>query len=122
MERAIAEAWINELRSGRYKQGQREIRSLDDLFDAPGVLADLAVRTGVCEWLQVDFEDGPAWCVNGSGPERHLIPTLVVTWSGIRMPNPLLKLPSGEVTVLSRLNELPFKDIADVLEYNYLPT
>jgi hypothetical protein len=120
MERTIAQAWVEELRSGHYNQGTREIRSLDNLFDAVGVLTELAVKAGVCEWIKVDFEEGPAWCVNGSGPERHLIPTLVVRWCGIRMANPLLKLSSGEVVTLSLLNKLSFGDIANVLEYNYL--
>lgn len=46
---ATKKEWVDALRSGNYKQGKGYLRSLDNKFDAMGVLLDIS---GV-EWLEV---------------------------------------------------------------------
>lgn len=49
MKKELKEKWLEELRSGRYAQGRKALRSADDKFCCLGVLADIVAPE---EWEQ----------------------------------------------------------------------
>jgi hypothetical protein len=140
----VRRAWTKALRSDRFRQGRgRLARSYvpitdvntvdltstsDATLDVPtaefcclGVLCVLALEAGV----DVRTE------LRRSLTDRHLtltqlfdgrdsyLPTSVTTWSGLRAPNPVIRVTAATTyTTLSMLNDrgTPFVDVADAIE------
>lgn len=106
--------WVAELRSGKYQQGKRLLRSADDEYCCLGVLCELAVKHGVI---------GPAEQKNeysyGYGPNSEwfgALPPKVAGWAGLRHSNG--SYYGGNGGSLTDLNDggTSFAEIADVIE------
>lgn len=53
MKKEIADIWVKELRSGKYKQGKGYLRQIDDKYCCLGVLCDIAIQHKQCpDWNQ----------------------------------------------------------------------
>ena len=96
MDKELKAKWVAALRSGKYKQGQGRLRSVDDTFCCLGVLADVEGKT----WeliQQVYVVDGERWAVYGS-----------------------YHLPTDAVGRLAHMNDegSTFEELADYIEEN----
>lgn len=100
MKPEVKEAWIKALRSGKYKQGQRRLRTNDGKFCCLGVLCDIS---GLAEWG------------TGKGPgayqepgdylgEGAVLPVAVQEWAGLEDGNPTIQIPDGDYS-LATLND-----------------
>jgi hypothetical protein len=125
--------WLKALRSGEYVQGRNALREAQpegpDGFCCLGVLADLAVKAGVCEWTldrrgeetQYSIDDNPFY-----------LPQAVAEWAQIRgshtggyntgsIKDNIFVLEAD--AYVSSLNDsrVPFSKIADYIESNVAP-
>lgn len=124
MNKLVKEAWLNRLRSGKYKQGQGA------LFDGKshcclGVLCELYKDVKGGEWIQ----DGSSYELMGEG---GVLPDKVMKWAGLKGANPYVTLyegtPDETIASLSELNDadvtikgkrLRFKGIAKIIEKHF---
>lgn len=99
MDPKIKEAWINALRSGKYKQTTGSLQN-EDGFCCLGVLCDLySQQSG--EWIKnkekITFSDGEM--------EREDIPpTKVAEWAGLEESDPFIMV-NGEAKAITYLND-----------------
>lgn len=116
---AILNEWVAALRSGKYKQGQRYLRSCNDEYCCLGVLADIE---GV-QW-ELTKQCGAYYSRNrrstsiylyfgdsGVSTEGDISPCAV--YDGTNIHNALAGMNDAG---------LPFHDIATVLEHVYVQT
>jgi len=90
--------WLENLRSGKYKQGFNTLRNVDNEFCCLGVLCDIS-------GLEIDWGN---WAQ---------LPDNVQKWAGLDY-NPRVNTKYG-IQQLSRCNDtykLSFKEIADLIE------
>lgn len=113
MKQEVKGLWTTALRSGEYKQGKSQLRierSEETQHCCLGVLTDLAVKAGVCNW-NVD--------VHGADP--HL-PSMVREWAGLNDSNPYVPFIDSDGFEddenLANLNDgsHSFTEIADLIE------
>lgn len=105
----VYQLWLDALRSGKYRQGQGQLRQTDgnghNRFCCLGVLCDLAVKDG-----------GPKWN-SERGPENHAAePSAKIL--------KFMGLTDNEVNDLIGLNDdelRNFKEIADYIEHVIMP-
>ena len=75
MNPLIKAKWVSALRSGEFKQGTMQLRTLDDKYCCLGVLCALAVREGVIDpplpGVQGQFTD--AYYFDGNKNSSHAI-------------------------------------------------
>ena len=109
----ILNKWVEALRSGKYKQGQHNLRNADNTYCCLGVLCDIEGAN----W-QIDNE-----CFWAFGMYTVYKGTHNVTSSGTIWPCYVVT-PKTEYRSLASLNDngLPFNDIATVLEHVYVQT
>lgn len=88
MDKQVKQKWLAALRSGEYKQGKYRLRETDVLWDATGVLCDLAERQGVIGPPQ--YLDDAQGVFTGyrygdkqSGWHATGLPEAVIKWSGV---------------------------------------
>jgi hypothetical protein len=99
MNQEIKQKWVEALRSGKYEQGQRQLRK-GDKYCCLGVLCHVMGGrfNGVAQWL----------------PERYRIA------AGLDKPNPIVSVTNeqGRSMSLAVLNDAgrPFTEIADIIE------
>jgi hypothetical protein len=127
MKPEIKQRWVAALRSGKYKQGRKQLRFMDDnSFCCLGVLTDLAVQDGVCRWgarfsppsdtPQAGNDTAPPIFTNGA------LDMDVQKWSGCRTASPWLgsknplQPPERNLIVLNDHLEYTFEQIADLIE------
>lgn len=81
MNPEIKAKWLTALRSGEYKQGVGYLRQADNTYCCLGVLADIAVKEGVCEapFLKSDSLV-PHWTYDGMSGDLSVE---LERWSGI---------------------------------------
>jgi len=112
----IAEKWVAALRSGKYKQGRRQLRS-GDSYCCLGVLCDLAVKEGVIKCERSLTFDAVLY---GDELEKAYLPCQVITWSG--MKNAFGRLNKVYLNEdLANMNDrgCSFEEIADAIERHY---
>ncbi len=84
MKTAIKKRWVAALRSGKYKQGKRLLKTEDGKYCCLGVLTDLYTKSKVCS-----PEDKSEWessrRIDGEG---RVLPYKVRIWAGIDESNP----------------------------------
>jgi hypothetical protein len=93
MNPEIKERWIAALESGEYPQG-RGLLVRDGNYCCLGVLTDLAVKDGVCEWT-----DGRGVMEPGDGDDEGYLedgttPNDVQEWAGLPDCNPSVSVPA----------------------------
>lgn len=98
MKEEIKKKWVEKLRDGSYKQGQKKLctveKGKDTKYCCLGVLTDLAVKEGVIMWNGYLEKDENSVCRYVQdikyGATSGVIPRKVVYWSGLKDENPLL--------------------------------
>lgn len=108
MNARIKARWLKALRSGRYRQGQKQLRT-ENGFCCLGVLCDLARRSGVADWNNDGHFDG----------EYAYLPESVVEWAGLNTQDPkVIQRKDLPKKLLSTLNDSgkSFKQIALYIE------
>lgn len=111
MNPEIKQKWTEELRSGKYPQGNGLLRSDDDRFCCLGVLCEVAVVEGVID---------PPELVSGlrryvyDGYESAVLPEKVVEWAGLDRDIP--KIGPSNAWRLNDTLEYSFEQIADEID------
>lgn len=112
MKPEIKARWVAALRSGEYQQGS-DFLNCQGNYCCLGVLCDLAVKDGECEW----DSRGPVMrmCIDGNSVT---LPQVVREWAGLPAANPRLIYDDIDLPV-SELNDeigLKFPQLADLIE------
>lgn len=106
MKESVAKEWIAALRSGKYKQGQGQLKT-QDKFCCLGVLCDISKQS---EWFNSYYD------------ENHCTPSpKIVKWAEMKERNPMV-LVEGEFWSLAMINDIKkysFEKIADIIEKNW---
>lgn len=112
MKPEIKKRWVDALRSGKYQQG-RDYLSFQGCYCCLGVLCDLAVKEGVCEWESRGID--ACLHIDGGGVS---LPQAVREWAGVPSANPRAIYDDIDLPV-SELNDeigLTFPQLADLIE------
>jgi len=115
MNADIKARWVAALRSGDYKQGRATMRQRTpdgDTFCCLGVLSDLAVKGGVCEWEAFNEKTYGINDISGS------LPTKVMEWAGLDYCNPWLDSIALDAIRANDGDKLTFNEIATAIEEN----
>jgi len=122
MNKTIKKAWLEALRSGKYKQGFGELKTKEG-YCCLGVLCDLYtkskegkenkakfVRKGILKNKRYSFiENGIA--------ERFVTPESVMRWAGLKSNNPHAGEEGGmSLAGWNDNSEIGFEGIADKIE------
>jgi hypothetical protein len=119
MKKEVADAWVEALRSGDYRQAKGMLREGDN-FCCLGVLCDIS--------KQGEFRDSPVGQTYFDGVDVRLasIPPLVMEWAGMKSEGgaflPRISLGGKTADRLWKLNdqlEWSFEKIADFIETNW---
>lgn len=112
MKKEIAEKWIAELRSGKWKQGRSALNH-GDKHCCLGVLCELAATENICK-RDVDSDDDTTF-----DSEFGVLPDSVMTWAGVKHKLGLIN-PAVICQNLARYNDngKTFLEIADIIEAN----
>jgi hypothetical protein len=119
VNKEIIKKWIEALRSGDYEQGKGQLK-FGDKYCCLGVLCEIAVKENIIE----KYEHNNKSCY---GEEHQLayLPKKIEVWVGLDYNPKIIINNNGynkEVSLVS-LNDdygYSFKEIADVLEKQYL--
>lgn len=133
VNKELVKLWVDTLRSGKYQQGKKALRSKDDKFCCLGVLCDISKDTLDTNWVLGNAYDKNHYSLDGFG---GVLPESVVNYLGVtsenynvqishknsKLPNFVLEKEKEEI-YLTNLNDdygLSFDQIADVLEEEFL--
>ena len=125
-QKELHESWIKALRSGKYKQGRRQLRS-GDKYCCMGVLCDIS---GFGKWenrsdIDAIGNDNYSYVVDvyvggdkveEKQRESFYIPDIVATLAGIAPRGRGLSSNEKSLTYMNDFLELSFMEIADWLE------
>ena len=113
MDPGIRAQWTAALRSGNYKQGQRNLRK-NNQFCCLGVLCDLAAADGIVEVTPASEGDG-IWDYGG---DIGVLPHVVWEWAGLDDSSPMVYMDGRacELTVLNDEDDYDFAKIADAID------
>lgn len=130
MKKNIADAWIAALRSGKYQQGTgRLIDVLNSTGDARycclGVLCELAEEAGVVKRLPNTISGAVQYPDTNDQIRTGVLPDVVADWAGMETNCGDFAEPSDWGTAyrsLMSMNDsgVPFSEIADIIEKNYV--
>lgn len=119
MKAEIKRKWLEALRSGKYKQGQKRLRGLDNRYCCLGVLCDVVNPD---DWVKDGNEVAYSNVVGAYRPNVEYMEDLGadMTWGKYPLPS---KVDSsrGLAGILIALNDdmdWPFERIADWIEEN----
>jgi hypothetical protein len=135
VKRSVKEQWINDLRSGNFRQGNNVLHAIkreDDgtethSFCCLGVLTEAAVAAGVCERIESPSKPGYAFYGPADTPETpypqrqaYYLPTVVKVWAGMETygsSDPHVEI-NGKTQQLSLHNDegATFEQIAQAIE------
>lgn len=118
MKKFVAIKWVKALRSGKYKQGRRRLKSLDNSYCCLGVLCEIM---GIEPELNEDLDSsGSGVSYNFNGHSLN-VPTTVLSKSGLKDSYGNIDLPGGRVSLvgLNDVRKRSFKHIAAFIERNY---
>lgn len=112
----VRQEWVKELRSGKYKQGKRRLRSAQDEYCCLGVLCEMAVNHKIVEpptndtfcYTYTDNSDN-----TGQKSQTAGLPFSIKKWAGVR--DTLGSFNKSGLSVLNDRGE-SFERIADVIE------
>lgn len=116
---ANARAWLDELESGRYRQGQSRLRT-GDSFCCLGVACQMAVGAGVIPPPERGEDPDAGALVYTYAGERFFLPAEVQAWLGMRTRqgflSSLAQEPGDESASLANMNDAgaTFAEIAAV--------
>ena len=117
---------VDALRSGKYQQGRKTLRSGDNKFCCLGVACDIYhQQTGLGEWKPNEdnrfayFEAPHARY--GMNASYQVLPDGVIEWYGFNSSNPSIKVESNN-DVAAQINDdgASFETIAKGFEEQYL--
>lgn len=120
----VREQWVAELRSGRYQQGNSQLRQPavapygTDAFCCLGVLCDMAAQAGLGGW-----EDERFWLSRESyGGYDKYPPAEVALWAGLA--HPAGTLDGDKYNSLANMNDdgMSFAVIADLIDQGLVKT
>jgi len=121
MNPLIKAKWVSALRSGEFKQGTMQLRTLDDKYCCLGVLCALAVREGVIDpplpGVQGQFTD--AYYFDGN---KNYVPLSVRQWAGLEDSVGGYHVEGVETEQVLAVNNdasMPFPQIADIIEKHF---
>lgn len=110
MKPEIKEKWLAALRSGKYEQGNHQLRD-GNAFCCLGVLADIYSK-----------ETGAEWKPDSTGgfrieEDNGILPYCIYRWAGLNCGNPWI-IDGNNTNSLSSLNDngMSFKEIANIIE------
>lgn len=87
MNPEIKNAWIENLLSGKFEQGQQVLHNEEnDTYCCLGVLCEMAVDAGVVTGVAVTRTNGVQ--ATKYDKESTVLPTSVMEWAGIEQENP----------------------------------
>lgn len=116
MDKKIKARWVKALRSGKYRQGRRSLRSKEgDRFCCLGVLCDLHRKEVGGKWIKDDYRAGKR---RGAMEGGGTLPTAVSKWAGLgKDDNPSIKI-RGHVQAAACHNDAGcrFSTIAKAIE------
>lgn len=147
MKADIHAKWMEELRSGKYRQGSGELHYIgykrsedgtpepsDERFCCLGILCKMAADAGA-----VEAEIGRSVVAYGGDGETTYLPEQVIEWAGLKYEGErvhtnsnieesrgiLVASPDGrvETSSLAVMNDsgVPFDEIADVIKNEIIP-
>lgn len=101
MDKTVKKAWVAELRSGDYKQGQFQLRDEDNEFCCLGVLCN------------VHAKNNPEFAKTQKNPEEYdrcagLPSPMVLAWAGI---------PRSIAEKLARMNDREGKKFSEIADW-----
>lgn len=124
MKPEIKEQWIEALTSGEYEQGYSALRTHDDKYCCLGVLCDLAVKSGIAKWEQLDGD----WAIVHIAKDINdtadfgvgLLPKFMRNWSGVENDDGAVSMATGRysLTALNDIHKDTFARIAEIIEGN----
>jgi hypothetical protein len=107
MKLNILRKWVRALRSGRYKQGQGQLKVVDQKgntrFCCLGVLCDLHSKQTGIKWQGIHYMD-----------EKGVLPSRVMKWAGLKYTDPQLTIHQAAADLND--NGKRFKTIAKLIE------
>ena len=107
MKPEIKDAWVAALRSGKYEQGRRTLRSIENKYCCLGVLCDLYVKAN----------PSAVWKLAGTYYEIHsnggVLPENVIAWAGVK------NSVGGTFISPNESEPISFIDANDILMYNF---
>lgn len=122
MNPIIKEKWLTALRSGKFKQGKEELRTLENKFCCLGVLCDIYRKeTKLGKWCK--YHKNKFYFTNTKKSKQKfksqgLLPLSVQQWAELTYCNPLI---ADKQMSLASLNDSgsTFQEIADIIEKNF---
>jgi len=130
MNESIRDQWAEACQSGDYEQGRGCLRKTVDgveQFCCLGILTDLAVKAGVCEWTDEDEDEGrgvvstfPDNVLSSKYIETTILPPVVAKWAGLESNTPSIPgMPEGRRGLVA-LNDskVPFDVIGKLIKDN----
>jgi hypothetical protein len=121
MNSIIKEKWLTALRSGKFKQGKEELRTLEDKFCCLGVLCDIYRKeTKLGKWGKNRFNKFHFTNTkknNQKFEDQGVLPLSVKQWAELPDCNPSI----DGLHTLATLNDngSTFQEIADIIEKNF---
>lgn len=123
MNGTIKKRWLKALRSGKYKQGKKSLKTEEGNFCCLGVLCDLYINS------KEGKENKSIWEKN-KGMNRYqivvrgevnpvILPEVVKKWAGLNATNPILENSDESYTSLAEFNDnggYGFERIANKIE------
>ena len=108
MNPEIKTKWLEALRSGKYKQGVRVLRSIHDDYCCLGVLCDLIAPE---KWVKPDYGNSMFFRSNYGDKKSHFPPDEVRNAAGLSLEN-------GDTLAAKNDDGQSFEQIAKFIEEN----
>ena len=113
MRSEIKQMWLDALRSGEYKQGQKALRT-DDNFCCLGVLCDLHRKNSLCELNWLNFGKKNINSLQRYAGKEVSLPDIVINWSELNLHH----IQNNILDKLADKNDSgsTFEEIAEIIE------
>ena len=124
MKKKIMEKWVKALRSGEYKQGEGNLCDSKNNFCCLGVLTELFIQEKHKKTkngkIKYGWEEKNGFLIFEG--ETLFLAKQVMKWSGMNTNSGTIKTNSLAYKSLANLNDkkFSFKELADIIERNYL--
>lgn len=124
MKTAIAKRWVEALRSGKYEQGRRILKNVENEYCCLGVLCDLYLIDNNKKWKSKDTIQGTETLCE---KERFALPEKVMKWAGLSFTGcddkEVVISKKSQTYTLAYANDTEkysFEKIADIIETEFL--
>lgn len=119
MNKQVKKKWLAALRSGKYHQGQKLLKQVQNkkpLYCCLGVLCDLYSKEHKNVWKPATKLD-PANSESYIG-EYFVLPEKVMEWAGLKQRNPIIENGISGESSLGEENDrgCTFEEIAKIIE------